>query len=145
MSDDPPTVDSVVVTQTVRAILPFVLTFGLFTMLHGTSSVGGGFQGGVVVGAAVVAVGFAFGLGQTRRAVGLRGLTVGSAAGLVVFAAVALASLALDGAFLDARAYARLPLEKATVYAVEIAEVGIGITVASVVSLLFLELGRDER
>ncbi|ELZ95810.1 monovalent cation/H+ antiporter subunit B [Haloferax mucosum ATCC BAA-1512] len=42
-------------TATVHLLAPFVLTFVLFTLFHGTSSVGGGFQGGVVT--AVSAVG----------------------------------------------------------------------------------------
>lgn len=143
MAGDRPYTDSVVVTKTVRAITPFVLTFGLFTMLHGTKSVGGGFQGGVVVAAAVVTLAFAFGVGQTWRALDARLLVGVAAGGLSLFAAVALASLGLGGAFLDAGVYAGLGGD-AVVYAVELVEIGIGITVASVVSLLFFEIARTE-
>ena len=60
-----PFTDSPVVTTTVRLLSPFVLTLGLFTLFHGTSSVGGGFQGGVVAAATVITVAFALGLSPT--------------------------------------------------------------------------------
>ena len=139
MTGDRRYTDSVVVTKTARAIAPFVLTFGAFTTLHGTTSVGGGFQGGVVIAAAVVTLAFAFGVSQTWRALGPRLLVGGAAGGLALFAAVAAGSIAAGGGFLDPGAFAGL-LPKAVVYAVELIEVGIGLTVASVVVLLFLEL-----
>jgi multicomponent Na+:H+ antiporter subunit B len=132
-----PYTDSVVVTKTVRAVVPFVLTFGLFTLLHGTSSVGGGFQGGVVLGAAVVTLAFGFGLDRTWAVLD-KGLLTGLAvSGVVVFGAVAFAGLALGGSFLRLDAF---PVPKSTVYATELVEVGIGFTVAGVVVVLFFEL-----
>jgi multicomponent Na+:H+ antiporter subunit B len=132
-----PYTDSVVVTKTVRAVVPFVLTFGLFTLLHGTSSVGGGFQGGVILGAAVVTVAFGFGLDQTWRVLDKALLTALSASGVLVFGAVAYAGLVVGGSFLRLDAF---PVPKSTVYATELVEVGIGATVAGVVVVLFFEL-----
>jgi len=127
--------DGVVVAKAVRAVAPFVVTFGLFTMFHGTKSVGGGFQGGVVVAGAVVALAFAFGVRETRRALDARLIVGAAGAGVLTFGAVALASLPFGGAFLELTA---LPV--APVYAVEAVELGIGATVASVVVVLFFEL-----
>jgi multicomponent Na+:H+ antiporter subunit B len=144
MADDRLYTDSVVVTRTVRAVVPFVITYGIFTMLHGTKSVGGGFQGGVVVAAGVVTLAFAFGVGQTRAALDPRLLAGVAAGGLGLFAVVAAASLALGGAFLDAAVYAGLSIPGAAVYAVELVEVGIGLTVASVIVVMFLTIARAE-
>lgn len=127
--------DSVVVTRTVRAVAPFVFTFGLFTMFHGTRSVGGGFQGGVVVAALVVTLAFAFGVEQTWAGLDARALLGAAAAGVLAFGLVALAALALAGSFLDTTAFRVSP-----VYPIEAVELGIGVTVATVVSLLFFEL-----
>ncbi|MGM0591368.1 MAG: MnhB domain-containing protein [Halobacteriota archaeon] len=127
--------DSVVVTKTVRVVTPFVVTLGLFTMFHGTKSVGGGFQGGVIVASAVVTLGFAFGVRETWRALDARLLVGAASAGVLTFGAVALTSLALGGAFLDVTG---LPV--APVYGVEAVELGIGVTVASVVVVLFFQL-----
>ncbi|MFC7044729.1 MnhB domain-containing protein [Halobacteriaceae archaeon GCM10025711] len=135
--------DGVVVAKTVRLLAPVVLTFGLFTALHGTSSVGGGFQGGAVVGATLVLVAFAFGVAATRRWLRHASLVRLAAAGVGLFAAVAVGSLVAGGAFLEPGAY---PGPKAAVYAIELVELGIAATVAAVVALLFFHLaGGDGR
>ena len=129
--------DSSVVMPTVRLLSPFVLTFALFTLFHGTSSVGGGFQGGVVAASVVVMFAFAFGTQDTVA--WLRsGVLVGlAAAAPIVFGVVALAGIASGGAFLQ---FDRLPIPKASVYATEAIELGIGATVAAVVVILFVTL-----
>jgi len=122
---------------TVRLLSPFVLTFALFTLFHGTSSVGGGFQGGVVAASVVVMFAFAFGTQDTVA--WLRsGVLVGlAAAAPIVFGVVALAGIASGGAFLQ---FDLLPIPKASVYATEAIELGIGATVAAVVVILFVTL-----
>jgi multicomponent Na+:H+ antiporter subunit B len=139
--DAEPRADSPVVITTVRLLSPFVLTFALFTLFHGTTSVGGGFQGGVVAAAVVVTLAFAFGLRDVAawlRAGPLLALLV---AGPVVFGAVALAGLATGGAFLQ---FDTLPIPKASVYATEAIELGIGATVGAVIVALVVGLSRDD-
>ncbi len=131
-----------VVTATVRLVVPFAVTFGLFTMFHGTGSVGGGFQGGVVVAAALVAVAFSFGVDQTGRWIDAGALTVAAVAGVVVFAVVAFAPLAFGGRVLEIGV---LPVPKAVVYAIELVELGIGATVAGTVVVLLLSLAEGSR
>ena len=132
-----PTPDSPVVTVTVRLLSPFVLTFALFTLFHGTSSVGGGFQGGVVAAATVVTLAFAFGVRATVAWLSPSRLLALAAAGPVVFGVVALAGIATGGAFLQ---FDTLPIPKASVYATEAVELGIGATVGAVVVVLFVNL-----
>jgi multicomponent Na+:H+ antiporter subunit B len=127
-----------VVAKTVRLVVPFVVTFGLFTMFHGTSSVGGGFQGGVVVAAGVVTVAFTFGLRQTRRWLDESALTAAAVSGVVVFAGVALGSLAFGRSVLELGAF---PIPKPVVYTVELVELGIGATVAAAVTAMVVLLG----
>jgi multicomponent Na+:H+ antiporter subunit B len=136
-----PYTDSPVVTTTVRLLAPFVLTFGLFTMLHGTTSVGGGFQGGVVAAAMVITVAFALGLAPTADWIDARLLGALVASGVVVFGVVALAGVAVGGAFLQLDV---LPIPNATVYATEAVEVGIGATVGAVIVVLFVRIGEGD-
>ncbi|MCU4718775.1 MnhB domain-containing protein [Halapricum hydrolyticum] len=131
--------ESPVVTHTVRVVAPFILTFGLFTLLHGTKSVGGGFQGGVIVASVAVLFAFAFGVSQTEATLpGVR-IVAFAALGLLSFAAVAGAALVVGRPFLDTTAFGVSP-----VYPVEVIEVAIGVTVASVVTGLFFELARAD-
>jgi multicomponent Na+:H+ antiporter subunit B len=136
-----PFTDSPVVTTTVRLLAPFVLTFGLFTMFHGTTSVGGGFQGGVVAAAMVITVAFALGLAPTVTWIDARVLGALVASGVVVFGVVALAGVASGGAFLQLDV---LPIPNATVYATEAIEVGIGATVGAVIVVLFVRIGQGD-
>lgn len=128
--------ESVVVTKAVRLVSPFVFAFGLFTMFHGADSVGGGFQGGVVVASVIVTIAFAFGLDQTGRWLDRRVLTAGAVLGVAVFAVVGAVPVAFGGAFLELTAY---PGAKGPLYAVEVVEVGIGVTVAATIVILFFE------
>lgn len=137
MSDRTRRADSPVVVVTVRVLAPFVLTFALFTLFHGTSSVGGGFQGGVVAAAVVVMLAFAFGVRDTATWLSsgvLRALVVSAP---LVFAAIALWGVASGGAFLQ---FDTLPVPKASVYATEAIELGIGATVGAVIVVLFVTL-----
>lgn len=135
-----PVDDSPVVTRTVRLVTPFVVTYGLFTAFHGTGSVGGGFQGGVVVAAGVVAVAFSFGVDRTERWLSAPAITGLAVAGVLAFAAVAAGPLAFGGTVLELAAY---PVPKAVVYGVEAAELAIAATVATTVVAMFLQLGRE--
>ena len=132
-----PYADSPVVTTTVRLLTPFVLTYGLFTLFHGTTSVGGGFQGGVIAATMVVMLAFAVGIERTAAWLDRRALALLVAAGPLVFGVVALLGIAFGGAFLQLDV---LPIPKATVYATEAIEIGIGATVAAVIVVLFVRI-----
>jgi multicomponent Na+:H+ antiporter subunit B len=137
MTDAARPADSPVVMTTVRVLAPFVLTFALFTLFHGTSSVGGGFQGGVIVAGTVVTLAFAFGVRDTVAWLSQPVLRALVAAAPLIFAAIALAGVASGGAFLQ---FDRLPIPKASVYATEAIELGIGATVGAVIVVLFVAL-----
>jgi len=129
-----PYVESPIIMTTVRVIIPFVFTFGLFVMFHGADSSGGGFQGGVIVGTVVLMLGIAFGIETTRDWVG-PALPVGLVGlGVLAFLSAGLGSVALGGAFLDYGAY---PVPKSFKYGIEFVELAIGLIVAGIVTGLF--------
>jgi multicomponent Na+:H+ antiporter subunit B len=129
--------NSPVVTVTVRLLSPFILTFAVFTLFHGTSSVGGGFQGGVIAAAVVVTFAFAFGIRETTRWLSQRWVFALVVAGPIAFGIAAFAGIFTGGAFLQ---FDGLPIPKPSVYATEFVELGIGATVAGVVVTLFVRL-----
>jgi multicomponent Na+:H+ antiporter subunit B len=127
--------ESPVIVTVARLLGPFVLTFGVFVTLHGATSPGGGFQGGVVVAAAVVLLAFAYGIESVRA--WLAGPTVGRlvTGGIGLFLLVALGSVVLGGSLLE---YGRYGIDPK--YAGELVEVGIGLTVTGVLVALFVLL-----
>ncbi|KAB1197854.1 MULTISPECIES: MnhB domain-containing protein [Haloferax] len=129
--------DSPVVTVTTRLVAMFVLTFALFTLFHGTSSVGGGFQGGVIAAAAVIILAFGVGMERTTAWLSPRWLLALVVAGPLAFVLVAFGGILAGGSFLQ---FDVLPIPKPSVYATEFVELGIGATVAGVVVSLFVRL-----
>ncbi|GAB3416429.1 Na(+)/H(+) antiporter subunit B [Haloparvum alkalitolerans] len=133
-----PYTESQVIMTTVKAVAPFVFTYGLFITFHGGGSPGGGFQGGAIVAAVVLMIAFAFGIDSTREWLSnsvLVGLAVG---GVLVFAGIGLVGLAGGGTFLD---YSFLPIPEPMKYGMEGVEIlGIAPIVASVLIGLFFLL-----
>ena len=135
-------VESTIIMTTVRVVVPFVFTFGLFVMFHGAESAGGGFQGGVLVAAAVLLLAFAFGIESTRA--WLEGPLTRAviAGGAAAFAFIGLGAVALDGAFLEYVAYGYGAT--GTKYGIELVELGIGAVVSGVLVGLFFSLASGD-
>lgn len=127
-------VESTIIMTTVRTVAPFVLTFALFVMFHGADSPGGGFQGGVIAGAVLMMIAFAFGIDATRDWVNGTAVAAIAAGGVLVFTVVGLGSILLDGAFLEYHVY---PIDHASAYGIEIVEFAIGGIVSGIVISLF--------
>ncbi len=124
--------ESTVVTTTARAVAPFALTYGVYVVLHGADSPGGGFQGGVIAASVFVMMAFAFGIRPTREWIDGRALVALVAGGVLVFAGVLLSTMALGG---DALELPVLPV--AVKWSVELVELSIGAIVTGVVTGLF--------
>ncbi|QGN06635.1 cation:proton antiporter [Halorhabdus sp. CBA1104] len=130
-------VESPIIMTTVRVVAPFVLAFGLFVMFHGAESAGGGFQGGVIAGAVILMLAFAYGIEPTREWLGSSLLAIAAVTGVVVFAVVGLGAIVLGGSFLEYPVYG---IHHASKYGIELVELGIGATVAGVITSLFFLL-----
>jgi multicomponent Na+:H+ antiporter subunit B len=135
-------VESTIIMTTVRVIAPFVFTFGLFVMFHGADSAGGGFQGGVLVAAAVLLLAFAFGIESTRAWLAGPLTRTAVAGGGAAFAFIGLGAIALDGAFLEYVAYDFG--STGVKYGIELVELGIGAVVSGVLVGLFFSLASGD-
>lgn len=91
---------SKVVRCSVDAILPFVLVFGAYIVLHGHLTPGGGFQGGAVMATAAALVLVARSRADASRRVPKGGLQLIEAAGLVLFVGAGLSALLVSSPFL---------------------------------------------
>lgn len=93
--------ESPVVTTASRTITPFVVAFGIYLTLFGTSLPGGAFQGGVVMASAIVLVAVSFGFGPTQEWLDERALAGLFVLGAAIFGAVAFGAVALGGDVLE--------------------------------------------
>ena len=134
---------SVILDAVARILVPIVLLFGVYVLIHGHVSPGGGFQGGVLFGSGLIMLRLVWGPGGEDRDVpafgpSLRGSLILASAGILGYVGIGLAAMAFGGAFLD---YGTLPLGSDPAHVRELATLGIEtavfFTVAGTVALLF--------
>ncbi len=80
-------------------MLPFALVFGIYIILFGTVSPGGGFQGGVIVAAAVLLLYLGYGYKTTAKAISGEVLRVNEAIGAILYTLLAVCGLVLGARF----------------------------------------------
>lgn len=120
-----------------KLLIPFIILYGLYVQFHGDFSPGGGFQAGVIVAAAIILYALIFGIERAKSVFKPQVLLVLAPLGVVVFALVGYAAMALGGAFLDYDFLAANDTAGQHIGIITV-EFGVGLTVASVMSLIFL-------
>ena len=80
-------------------MLPFAVMFGIYIILFGTVSPGGGFQGGVMVAAAAVLLYLAYGYNTAKQAINTEVLRVGEACGATLYVILGLCGIFLGANF----------------------------------------------
>ena len=76
---------SIVVKCGADMMLPFAIVFGMYIILFGTVSPGGGFQGGVMVASAALLLYLAYGYKTAKSAINPEVLRVGEAVGATAY------------------------------------------------------------
>jgi multicomponent Na+:H+ antiporter subunit B len=133
----------VVLRVVAKLLIPLIMLFALYVQFHGDYGPGGGFQAGVIFAAAFILYAIIFGLESARRVVPPTIIRTGVALGVLLYAGVGVASLLLGGTFLDYSVLAHDPLHGQH-YGILLVELGVGITVASVmVAIFFTFAGRS--
>lgn len=129
---------------TTKYIVPAIILFGLYVLFHGEYSPGGGFQAGVIVASAFTLYGVVFGVDLAEQVAPPRLLGTLACIGVLVYAGVGIVTLLLGGNFLDYTALADDPVSGQRL-GIMMVEVGVGITVASVMIIVFFAFARRER
>ena len=128
---------SLIVRTLTRILVPFVQLFGLYVIMHGHSSPGGGFQGGVILGASFMLLAIADGVSTLRERFSISALTLSTSTGVLLYAGIGVVCLIFGGNFLD---YGVLPVSNARSVGMLIIEIGVGITVMAAMVSIFLDL-----
>ena len=125
-----------------KLLIPLIMLFALYVQFHGDYGPGGGFQAGVIFGAAIILYALMFGLETAKRVFPPRVLEILVAFGILLYGGVGIDAILLGGNFLDYDVLALDPVHGQHL-GILLVELGVGITVASVMaSLFFLFAGR---
>lgn len=127
--------DDLILRIVSKFLIPVIVLFGLYVQFHGEYGPGGGFQAGVILGAAVILYLLVFGADAARAVVPVKWLRWQSAAGVLLYAGTGLATLLLGGNFLDYDVLSADPVAGQHLGIILI-ELGVMLTVSSTIALL---------
>ena len=143
LPQDRPIGPSLIIEVGVRIMIPFIQLFGLYVIAHGHYSPGGGFQGGVVLGASFILMAIAFDLKTSLRFFSLRANAIMAASGVFIYSGTAVLCALVGGLFLDYSALDAIiqlgPVEWRSM-GVFVVELGVGLAVTSIMASLFWDL-----
>ena len=128
---------SIIVKVVCRRLVPFVQIFGLYVIMHGHSSPGGGFQGGVILASSFMLLVLCDGLDAVQQRFSVTRATVVTSTGVLLYAGVGVVSLFLGANYLD---YGILPSAEPRSLGMLVIEVGVGITVTGALVSIFYDL-----
>ena len=132
------TVDRSNIVRTVcRRLAPFAQIFGLYVIVHGHSSPGGGFQGGVILASSFMLLSIGEGTEEVRRRFSLRAVTALTSTGVLLYAGIGVVCLLLGANYLD---YGVLPTAEPRSLGMLGIEIGVGITVTAAIVSIFYDL-----
>ena len=137
--DDEP---DLIITTTCRLLVPVIQIFALYVLAHGHSSPGGGFQGGVIMGASFILVAVAWDLDTALGRFSEKAAIACAGLGIIIYAGFGLASMFYGEEFLNyGITHKLLPgvesPEMARYYGMLGVEVGVMFTVTSVMFLIY--------
>lgn len=131
-----------IIVQTIgRIMVPFIQFFGLYVIMHGHISPGGGFQGGVILGSSIILLAITDGEDAAKKYLSPNAILVFCCLGLIIYGGIGVCCLWLGGNYLD---YGRLPvgetIPKARYWGIFGIELGVGFTVMATMVSIFYSL-----
>lgn len=121
-----------------KLLIPLIMLFALYVQFHGDYGPGGGFQAGVIFGAAIILYALMFGLGAAKKVFPPRVLEFLVAFGLLLYGSVGIDAILLGGNFLDYDVLAH-DAHHGQHLGILLVELGVGITVAAVMATIFYQ------
>ncbi|MCJ7616839.1 MAG: MnhB domain-containing protein, partial [Desulfobacterales bacterium] len=93
--------DDVIVKTLSRLLIPFMQIYALYVIAHGHYSPGGGFQGGVILGAAIILLVITYGLDNALRMMSEKTNVIFCSLGVFIYVGIGLLCVILGENFLD--------------------------------------------
>lgn len=137
--------DNPITTLISAIVAPFILLFGMYIIVHGHYSPGGGFQGGTMLAASVILLRLVLGseIGQLQFNSSW-GTPLGSL-GVLIYFGTGLAAVFFGGTFLN---YHFLPVAKEAAmkrsFGILFVEIGVGLAVMAILISIYDDLVGEE-
>ena len=144
--------DKTVISNMVMMIIPFIILFAFYIQAHGKESPGGGFQSGSILASAIIGSSLTISEDLIRKYLQNKRLMRIGATGVFLYFIIGLIPMFRDHNFLDHNyvvcSETNLLLEchaKSQKISIFIAELGVGMTVFSVMTIIFFNLKLDRK
>lgn len=139
--------DDLIVKTITKIITPFIQLYGIFVVLHGHLSPGGGFAGGAIIGASFILFTLAFGIKESNKLIPHSVTARIETGGILWFILLGLVGVMMGGSFLGNKV-AGFPLgQLGSILSgglITLATIGIGLKVASTMITLFHRIIEEE-
>ena len=124
-----------------RILIPLIMLFALYVQFHGDYGPGGGFQAGVIFASSFILYGIIYGIENLREVVHPSLIRRLAALGLLIYIGVGIVTVLNGGEFLNYNFLSEDPITGQHIGIILI-ELGVGITVASTMIILFYAFAR---
>jgi multicomponent Na+:H+ antiporter subunit B len=128
--------DDIVLTVIGKLLIPFILLFALYVQFHGDYGPGGGFQAGVLFAAGIILYALTNGTAAAMRLIPPGLLVPLAALGVLIYGGVGVVTMVLGSNFLSYSALAHDAVHGQHL-GILLIELGVGMTVAAVMLLIF--------
>ncbi len=135
--------ENIILKNITQYLVAFIQLFGLYVIAHGHGSPGGGFQGGCILAASYILMITTLGIEDTKKKYNEFKKHLFNSLGVFIYAFTGFVCLLLGANYLDYSGLSNLfPVDpiKARYIGTFVIEVGVGITVMSIMLTIFVEL-----
>jgi multicomponent Na+:H+ antiporter subunit B len=122
---------------------PFIQLFGLYVIVHGHYSPGGGFQGGCILAASFILMVLAYDIKEVKKLISEKLNTILCSVGVLIYSGIGLLCVILGANYLDySILHIILPADPVHARSLGIlgVEIGVGLTVMAVMVSIFLNI-----
>ena len=135
--------EDVIVKTVARVLIPFIVAYALYVVMHGHYSPGGGFQGGVILAAGFVLLGITHGFEQAWRRLSEKVAGVIGSIGVMIYGGIGVLCLLLGGNYLDYGKLGKIlgvPTAEARSLGILGVEIGVALAVMAVMCVIFFAI-----
>jgi len=119
-----------------KYLFPVMALFAFYVLFHGDYGPGGGFQAGVILSVAFILYTLVFGLDTAQQVLPPDVLRILASTGVLIYAGTGVVTMLMGGNFLDYDLLALNPIKGQHV-GIMLIETGVGITVCSIMLMIF--------